>query len=114
MRARFLRKSLPLLLVLSVCQANEGPCPSPSPILVDAQQVETLSSVGNPLCDGKPASSLRDAAEKRGVVIGSAINLHSLQDSKDPGYGALAAQQFSSLTPEYEFKFAHTEKVRGK
>ena len=55
---------------------------------------------------------LRALADKRGILIGSAISLGALK--QDPAYGAVAAREFNVLTPENEMKWGpiHPERNR--
>jgi len=58
------------------------------------------------------ALSLRGLAAPFGLRIGSAINADTL--ARSTAYRSIAAQQFSTVTPENEMKWSAVEPVQGK
>jgi endo-1,4-beta-xylanase len=67
-----------------------------------------LGTVGPTHADGP---SLRDLADARARLIGSAVDTTVLANS--PDYAAVLASQFSSVTPENVMKWQRIEPVRG-
>eukprot|EP00041_Stephanoeca_diplocostata_P007609 m.109180 g.109180 ORF g.109180 m.109180 type:complete len:454 (-) comp16962_c0_seq1:150-1511(-) len=61
-------------------------------------------------------TTLRDAANKRGIFVGSAINAGHLQQNDSDGdkYRSIAAQQYSLATAENACKWPSTEPEKGK
>lgn len=55
--------------------------------------------------------TLRDAAARLGIRIGSAVSFQSL--STDSAYAKILGQQFSSITPENEMKWGPLEPQQG-
>src|SRR4051794_28873212 len=61
--------------------------------------------------DAASAPTLRDLADQTGILIGSGdINPNNFSD---PQFGPMLAQQFNSLSPENELKWAFNEPQQG-
>lgn len=58
-----------------------------------------------------PGRTLRDLAHRRGLPVGTAVRGDVLKANR--AYRQLVAEQFSSVTPENEMKWAVTEPSRG-
>ena len=52
---------------------------------------------------GKPATTLRQAAQSCGVAIGASVDEDALRE--DPEYAAVLGREFNTLTPENSMKF---------
>lgn len=58
-----------------------------------------------------PGRPLRDLGRERGILVGTAVRGDVLKNNR--AYRQLVAQQFSSVTPENEMKWALTEPSQG-
>jgi endo-1,4-beta-xylanase len=73
-------------------------------ILVVSQQLATAQDVA-------AEGTLRHEAKELGIRIGSAVSFSAL--SNDPTYAQILGEQFSSITPENEMKWASVEATQG-
>ena len=80
--------------------------------IVGCGQSATLGSDPGEVVDGVGAASLRAAAASTGRYFGSAVSGGGLEG--DPRYPAIAAAEFSIMTPENAMKWDATEPALGQ
>ena len=61
---------------------------------------------------GNSHISLRELAERRGLLVGAAVDARCLRE--DAAYRALLAREFSAVTPENEMKFGPLRPTRDR
>jgi endo-1,4-beta-xylanase len=90
-----------LLLLVSACATKTASGPS-RPLPKSAESSIVMRPTPTPTLN--PNAPLRQLAQARGILIGSAVGVDQLQN--DPNYGRMLATQFSIVTPENAMKFA--------
>jgi len=70
-------------------------------------------SIADPSTPKPSEQSLRALGARHGLYVGTAVDMHALDDATEPRYRALVASQFSTVTAENVMKWALLEPTRG-
>ncbi len=100
-----------LLILVCLLSSCSLPWQSAAPV-TPTPTAQPFTGVVAPLPTLAPPTTLREAAQRRGILIGSAVGVSQLRS--DPMYGTTLAQEFDEVTPENAMKFDALEPNPGE
>jgi endo-1,4-beta-xylanase len=101
-----------LLLLICFLSSCALPWQSAGQHAVPTTTPRPFTGVVTPLPTPVPPTTLRAAAQRRGILIGAAVGVNQLET--DPMYAITLARQFDEVTPENAMKFDALEPSPGE